>query len=168
MAKKRKISKKIIIGLLAVITVSILLGILTMLLLKSFNVKSYEISKLQNILEDEYTNLHLTEMDFMDVRSVFGFEKSEVEDALYLKSLEMDSEGNDITKDINYIVVMNTKNYQYYHDMFAAHIDSMIKYPEDDKELKLYNKAILKCDKNYVYVIISKKSKDIEKTINGQ
>ena len=62
---------------------------------------------------------------------------------------------------------MNTEDYQYYYEIFESHVDSTIMYTEDKKLLKLYNKnVILKKDKNYVYLIISKKSKDIEAFIN--
>ena len=79
----------------------------------------------------------------------------------------MDDEGNDVTKNINYIIVMNTEKYQYYYEIFESHIDSNVMYTEDKKLFKLYSKnSILKKDKNYVYFIVSKKSKDIEETIN--
>ena len=62
---------------------------------------------------------------------------------------------------------MNTDKYQYYYEIFESHIDSTIMYTEDKKLLKLYDKnVILKKDKNYVYLIISKKSKEIDALIN--
>lgn len=163
---KRKLSKRAIIGILAIL-VSILLVVVGVIIFNKFKIKTYDVNKLKDSLINGYEELYLIEMDHVDVLSSFGFEKREVEDALYLKSLELDEDGNDITKDFNYIVIMNTEDYQYYYEIFESHIDSTIKYTEDNKLLKLYSKnSILKKDKNYVYLIISKKSKEIDEFIN--
>ena len=163
---KRKLSKRAIIGILAIV-VSILLVALAVVLFNKFKIKTYDVNNLKDSLINGYEDLYLYEMDHIDVLSSFGFEKSEVEDALYLKSLKLDDEGNDVTEEFNYIIIMNTEDYQYYYEIFESHVDSTIMYTEDKKLLKLYNKnVILKKDKNYVYLIISKKSKDIEAFIN--
>lgn len=163
---KKKLAKKTVIGIL-IIFMSILLVVLAVILFNKFKIKTYDINSLKDSLINGYEELNLTEMDQIDVLSEYGFEKSEVEDALYLKSLVLDDEGNDITKDFNYIIIMNTEDYQNYYEIFESHIDSTIMYTEDKKLLKLYSKnAILKKDKNYVYLIISKQSKDIEEYIN--
>ena len=163
---KKLLSKKTIIGILTVF-VSILLIVLVVILVNKFKVKSYDIDSLKNDLVASYDELNLVEMDHIDVLSSFGFEKSEVDDALFLKSLVLDDEGNDVTKDINYIILMNTEKYQYYYEIFESHIDSNVMYTEDKKLFKLYSKnSIIKRDKNYVYFILSKKSKDIELFIN--
>lgn len=163
---KRKLSKRAIVGMLAILA-SILLIVLVVILFNKFKIKTYDINDLKNKLVEGYEELYLTDMDHVDVLELYGFEKSEVDDALYLKSFKMDDEGNDITEDINYIIVMNTEDYQYYYEIFESHIDSTKMYTEDKKLLKLYDKnAILKKDKNYVYLIISKKSKEIEEFIN--
>lgn len=163
---KRKLSKRAIVGILAILA-SILLIVLVVILFNKFKIKTYDINDLKNKLVEGYEELYLTDMDHVDVLELYGFEKSEVEDALYLKSFKMDDEGNDITEDVNYIIIMNTEDYQYYYEIFESHIDSTKMYTEDKKLLKLYDKnAILKRDKNYVYLIISKKSKEIEEFIN--
>ena len=163
---KKLLSKKTIIGILTIF-VSILLIVLVVILVNKFKVKSYDIDSLKKDLVASYDELNLVEMDHVDVLSSFGFEKSEVDDALFLKSLVLDDEGNDVTKDINYIILMNTEKYQYYYEIFESHIDSNVMYTEDKKLLKLYSKnSIIKRDKNYVYFILSKKSKDIELFIN--
>lgn len=163
---KIKLTNKAITGIL-VIFASILLVVLSIIVINKFRIKTYDINKIKDELLIEYEDIYLTEMDHVDVLSLFGFEKAEVEDALYLKSLKLDDEGNDITEDINYVIVMNTDNYQYYLEIFESHIDSTKMYTEDKKLLKLYDKnVILKSDKNFVYLIISKKSKEIEEFIN--
>ena len=163
---KIKLTNKAITGIL-VIFASILLVVLSIIVINKFRIKTYDINKIKDELLIEYEDIYLTEMDHVDVLSLFGFEKAEVEDALYLKSLKLDDEGNDITEDINYVIVMNTDNYQYYLEIFESHIDSTKMYTEDKKLLKLYDKnVILKSDKNFVYLIISKKSKEIEEIIN--
>ena len=163
---KINLSKKAIIGILAVFA-SVLLIVLVVILINKLKVKTYDVNVLKDDLISSYESLDLVEMDHVDVLNDFGFDKNDVEDALYLKSLKLDEDGNDITKNINYIIVMNTENYQYYYDIFQSHIDSNIMYTENKKLLKLYDKkSILKCDKNYVYLIISKKSKEIETFIN--
>ena len=163
---KKRLSKRTITGILAAFA-GILLVVILIGLFNKFKIKTYDVNELKDALIDEYSDLYLTEMDHVDVLSMFGFEKNEVEDALYLKSLKLDDDGNDITENINYIIIMNTDKYQYYYEIFESHIDSTIMYTEDKKLLKLYDKnVILKKDKNYVYFIVSKKSKDIEETIN--
>ena len=166
MAKKIKIkNKKVFLGVIAVVAI-ILLGFVIALFVRAFSTKSYNIDKLEEKLVLEYKSLKLTEMDKFDVLELFGFDKSEVEDALFLKSFEMDSDGNDVTEDINYVVVMNTKKHQDYYEIFESHVDSYLNYTEDKDEYKVYDKAIIKHDRNYVYLIISSKAKNIEKTIN--
>lgn len=163
---KKRLSKRTITGILAAFA-GILLVVILIGLFNKFKIKTYDVNELKDALIDEYSDLYLTEMDHVDVLSMFGFEKNEVEDALYLKSLKLDDEGNDITENINYIIIMNTDKYQYYYEIFESHIDSTIMYTEDKKLLKLYDKnVILKKDKNYVYLIISKKSKEIDALIN--
>lgn len=164
MAKKIK-NKKLFLGVLAVIAIA-LLGMVIALFVNAFNTKSYDIDELKDSLVVEYKDLHLTEMDKFDVLELFGFDKSEVEDALFLKSFEMDASGNDVTDEVNYVVVMNTKNHQEYYEIFESHVDSYLKYTEDKKEYNAYNKAIIKNDRNYVYLIISTRSKEIEMSIN--
>ena len=163
---KKRLSKRAITGILAAFA-GILLVVILIGLFNKFKIKTYDVNELKDALIDEYSDLYLTEMDHVDVLSMFGFEKNEVEDALYLKSLKLDDDGNDITENINYIIIMNTDKYQYYYEIFESHIDSTIMYTEDKKLLKLYDKnVILKKDKNYVYLIISKKSKEIDALIN--
>ena len=163
---KKRLSKRTITGILAAFA-GILLVVILIGLFNKFKIKTYDVNELKDTLIDEYSDLYLTEMDHVDVLSMFGFEKNEVEDALYLKSLKLDDDGNDITENINYIIIMNTDKYQYYYEIFESHIDSTIMYTEDKKLLKLYDKnVILKKDKNYVYLIISKKSKEIDALIN--
>ena len=163
---KKRLSKRTITGILAAFA-GILLVVVLIGLFNKFKIKTYDVNELKDALIDEYSDLYLTEMDHVDVLSMFGFEKNEVEDALYLKSLKLDDDGNDITENINYIIIMNTDKYQYYYEIFESHIDSTIMYTEDKKLLKLYDKnVILKKDKNYVYLIISKKSKEIDALIN--
>lgn len=163
---KKRLSKTTITGILAAFA-GILLVVILIGLFNKFKIKTYDVNELKDALIDEYSDLYLTEIDHVDVLSMFGFEKNEVEDALYLKSLKLDDDGNDITENINYIIIMNTDKYQYYYEIFESHIDSTIMYTEDKKLLKLYDKnVILKKDKNYVYLIISKKSKEIDALIN--
>lgn len=163
---KKRLSKRTITGILAAFA-GILLVVILIGLFNKFKIKTYDVNELKDALIDEYSDLYLTEMDHIDVLSMFGFEKNEVENALYLKSLKLDDDGNDITENINYIIIMNTDKYQYYYEIFESHIDSTIMYTEDKKLLKLYDKnVILKKDKNYVYLIISKKSKEIDALIN--
>ena len=118
-------------GIILAVIASILLILLIVLLLNIKTPKTYDISKLNNLLINEYQSLYLNEMDHIDVLNEFGFEKSEVEDALYLKSLEIDKDGNDITKERNLIIIMNTEKYEEYYGIFESHITSNKMYTED-------------------------------------
>ena len=128
---KKRLSKRTITGILAAFA-GILLVVILIGLFNKFKIKTYDVNELKDALIDEYSDLYLTEMDHVDVLSMFGFEKNEVEDALYLKSLKLDDDGNDITENINYIIIMNTDKYQYYYEIFESHIDSTIMYTEDN------------------------------------
>lgn len=163
--KKLKLTKKAKMGILVGLA-GILLIALIVVLLNIEKPKTYDVEILKPLLINEFPTLYLTEMDHIDILTDFGFEKSEVPDALFLKSLQLDDNGNDITEEYNYVIIMNTENYEFYRDIFESHVDSNLRYTEDDEVYKLYEKAIIKCDKNYVYTIISKKSKEIEKLIN--
>lgn len=163
--KKLKLTKKAKMGILVGLA-GILLIALIVVLLNIERPKTYDIQKLKPLIINEFPTLYLTEMDHIDILTDFGFEKNEVSEAIFLKSLQLDDEGNDITKEDNYVIIMNTEKYEFYRDIFESHIDSNLRYTEEDDVYKLYEKAIIKSDKNYVYAIISKKSKEIEKLIN--
>lgn len=163
--KKLKLTKKAKTGILVGLA-GILLIALIVVLLNIERPKTYDIETLKPLIINEFPTLYLSEMDQIDILTDFGFEKSEVPNALFLKSLQIDDNGNDITEEYNYVIIMNTENYEFYRDIFESHVDSNLRYTEDDSIYKIYEKAIIKCDKNYVYAIISKKSKEIEKLIN--
>ena len=162
---KYKLTKKAKTGILVAIA-SILLIALIVILLSIEKPKTYDIEKLQPLIINEFPTLYLQEMDHIDVLSEFGFEKNEISEAIFLKSLQLDDEGNDITTDKNFVIVMNTENYEFYRDILESHVDSNLMYTEDDDTYKLYEKAIIKCGPNFMYAIISLKSNEIEKLIN--
>lgn len=159
-------SKNLYVGI--IVFVAIILLLLLIFLLRGLNKSlTYDLNSLNRILTNEYVDLHFFEMDRMDVLELFGYEKEEAgEDALYLKSLEMDIDGNDITESINQVVIINTENYQYYYDIFDSYLESYRMNAENKEAYDLYNNAILKCDKNYVYLIVGEKASEIEKDIN--
>lgn len=162
---KYKLTKKAKTGILVAIA-SILLIALIIILLSIEKPKTYDIEKLQPLIINEFPTLYLQEMDHIDVLSEFGFEKNEISEAIFLKSLQLDDNGNDITENKNFVIVMNTENYEFYRDILESHVDSNLMYTEDDDIYKLYEKAIIKCGPNYMYAIISLKSSEIEKLIN--
>lgn len=163
--KKLRLTKKAKVGILVIIASILLIGLIV--IISNFEQpKRYDVDNLKSALINEFEELNLFEMDNFDVLAEFGFGSEEVPDGLYLKSLVMDEKGQDVTEDKNIIIILNTENYQYYHDIFQSHIESNIMYTEDKKIFKLYNKAILKSEENYVYLIVSNKAKDIEKFIN--
>lgn len=163
--KKLRLTKKAKVGMLVGLA-SILLIALIIILLSIERPKTYDVENLKPLIINEFPTLYLSEMDHIDILTDFGFEKSEVPDALFLHSLQLDDNGNDITSEENYVIIINTENYEFYRDIFESHVDSNLRYTEEDEVYKLYEKAIVKCDKNYVYAIISKKSKEIENLIN--
>jgi hypothetical protein len=162
---KLKLTKKAKTGILVAIA-SILIIALIIILLNIEKPKVYDLTKLEPLIINEFPTLYLTEMDHIDVLNEFGFEKSEVSEALFLKSLQLDDNGNDITESQNFVIIMNTENYEFYRDIFESHVDSNLRYTEDDNTYKLYEKSIVKSGANYVYAIISLKSQEIEKLIN--
>lgn len=162
---KLKLTKKAKTGILVAIA-SILLIALIIILLNIEKPKVYDLTKLEPLIINEFPTLYLTEMDHIDVLNEFGFEKSEVSEALFLKSLQLDDNGNDITESQNFVIIMNTENYEFYRDIFESHVDSNLRYTEEDSIYKLYEKSIVKSGANYVYAIISLKSQEIEKLIN--
>ena len=163
--KKLKLTKKAKVGILVILAGIILISLI--IIISNFKQpKTYDVDNLKSALINEFEELNLFEMDNFDVLEAFGFGSEEVPDGLYLKSLVMDEKGQDVTEDKNYIIILNTEKFQYYNDIFQSHIESNIMYTEDKKIFKLYNNAILKCEENYVYLIVSNKAKDIEKFIN--
>lgn len=162
---KLRLTKKAKTGILVAIA-SILLIALIIILLNIEKPKVYDLTKLEPLIINEFPTLYLTEMDHIDVLNEFGFEKNEVSEALFLKSLQLDDNGNDITESQNFVIIMNTENYEFYRDIFESHVDSNLRYTEEDSIYKLYEKSIVKSGANYVYAIISLKSQEIEKLIN--
>ena len=65
---KRKLSKRAIIGILAIV-VSILLVALAVVLFNKFKIKTYDVNNLKDSLINGYEDLYLYEMDHIDVLS---------------------------------------------------------------------------------------------------
>lgn len=166
--KKLKLTNKgkKLVGVLAVIASLLIIFLIFLLIsLGSDKSKTYNIEKLQSIMIAEYADLNLKEMDQIDLLNKFGIIKEEIPESLAFMSYAEDKDGNN-TAEENYIIIINTENYQYYYDMFDSQIDSITRYTEDKEEFELYSNAILKCDENYVYLIVSKEAKNIEQLIN--
>ena len=165
--KKLKLTKKgkKLVGVLAAI--ASLLTIILVFLILSLNTdtsKTYNIEKLHSILIGEYEDLNLREMDQIELLNRFGLIQSEIPESLTLMSYQ--EEDADNISDENYVIIINTENYQHYYDMLISQVDSITRYTENKEEFDLYSNAIIKCDKNYVYMIVSKKAKEIEILIN--
>lgn len=166
--KKLKLTNKgkKLVGVLAVIASLLIIFLIFLLMsLGADKSKTYDIEKLQSIIIAEYADLNLKEMDQIDLLNKFGIIKEEISESLAFMSYAEDKDGNNTAED-NYIIIINSENYQYYYDMFESQIDSITRYTEDKKEFELYSNAILECDENYVYLIVSKEAKNIEQLIN--
>ena len=166
--KKLKLTnkgKKLLGVLAAIASLLIIILIFLILSLGTDKSKTYDIEKLQSILVNEFEDLHLRNMDHKDLLNKFGINKEEIPNNLVLMSYVGDEQGNNIAEE-NYVLIINTEDYQYYYDMLSSQIDSVTRYTEDKEEFDLYSNAIIKSDKNYVYMIISKEAKSIEKVIN--
>lgn len=166
--KKLKLTnkgKKLLGVLAAIASLLIIILIFLILSLGTDKSKTYDIEKLQTILVNEFEDLHLRNMDHIDLLNKFGINKEEIPNNLVLMSYVGDEQGNNIAEE-NYVIIINTEDYQYYYDMLSSQIDSVTRYTEDKEEFDLYSKAIIKCDENYVYMIISKEAKAIEKVLN--
>lgn len=166
--KKLKLTKKgkELLGVLAAIaSILIIILIFIILSISSNKPKTYDVEKLHSIIIGEYGELNLTEMDQIELLNRFGLIQSEIPESLTLMSYQEDEDGDNIS-DENYVIIINTENYQHYYDMLISQVDSITRYTEDKEEFDLYSNAIIKCDKNYVYMIVSKKAKEIEILIN--
>ena len=166
--KKLKLTDKgkKLIGVLAAIA-SLLIIILVFILISATRdtSKTYDVEKLHNILIGEYEDINLKEMDQIDLLNAFGINIDEIPSSTLLMSMNEESEEPYTSKD-NYIIIINTENYQYYYDALYSQIDSITRYGEDEELVNLYSKAIVKCGENYVYMIVSEYAQEIEKIIN--
>ena len=166
--KKLKLTnkgKKIIGVLAAIASLLIILLVFIIISLNKDTSKTYDVEKLHNILIGEYEDINLKEMDQIDLLNAFGINIEEIPNSTLLMS--MNSEGDEAyTSKDNYIIIINTENYQYYYDVLYSQIDSIRRYSEDEETVKLYNKAIIKCGENYTYMIVSEHAQEIEKIIN--
>lgn len=166
--KKLKLTKKgkELVGVLAAVAALLLIILIFLIIsLSADKSKTYDIVKLQSLIIGEYEDLSLREMDKIDLLTKFGIIQEEIPDSLALMSYSENAEGKNIAPE-TYVLIINTDNYQYFYDMLASQIDSVIRYSENQDEIKLYQNSILKAEENYIYMIISSEAKSIEQLIN--
>lgn len=166
--KKLKLTdkgKKLVGVLAAIASLLIILLVFILISINKDTSKTYDVEKLHNILIGEYEDINLKEMDQIDLLNAFGLNIDEIPNSTLLMSLNSNTEEPYTSKD-NYIIIINTENYQYYYDALYSQIDSITRYSEDEETIKLYSKAIIKCGENYVYMIVSEYAEEIERIIN--
>lgn len=166
--KKLKLTekgKKLIGVLAAIASLLIILLVFIIISVNKDTSKKFDVGRLESIIMGEYEDLNLKEMDQIDLLNTFGIVEDEIPDSALIMSMNDVEEGTATVND-NYIIIINTEEYQYYYDMLNSHIDSVTRNSQDEKIVELYEKAIVKCGKNYVYLIVSPYAKEIEQIIN--
>lgn len=154
-------NKKIIIVISIIVCIVLVIGLYISF---SFSSKRYDISAIQNQCLKFYGDKNLRVMDFIDMTALFGTDFDELSDAVFMGNIKLEE---NYTDDTIMIVVINTDNSEYYYDLLKSHVDSYMMYSEDEILLKLYSESILVKEKNYVYFIVGKEAKVIEKEINA-
>ena len=153
MSKKVKIL--IIIAIVVAATIAIVL------MIKPNKEKSFDIEELRKQSLSYYEDYELRILDFMDMTALFGIDKDNDENSMFLANIL----NEEIKKeDMFILIVMNTNDSDYY-DIFQSYVDSEKNYEDNEKILELFNNSILKKGKNYTYFILGDNPKEIEKDI---
>ncbi|MBR4178897.1 MAG: hypothetical protein IKR57_06090 [Bacilli bacterium] len=153
MSKKVKIL--IIIAIVVAATIAIVL------MIKPNKEKSFDIEELRKQSLSYYEDYELRILDFMDMTALFGIDKDNDENSMFLANIS----NEEIKKeDMFILIVMNTNDSDYY-DIFQSYVDSEKNYEDNEKILELFNNSILKKGKNYTYFILGDNPKEIEKDI---
>lgn len=144
----------------------ILFSVLVVILFISFNkkiVKSYDIEVLKEQTIRYYDDQGIRLMDFIDTTNQFGISNIDIDNSLFMSNI---SNEEQLSSDMLMLVVMNTNNPTYYYDIFQSYIDTNKLNITEEDTLELFNKSILVKGDNFVYFIVGKDSKTMEKEIN--
>ena len=160
--QKIKKNKKLKIVLISIPTI-VLIAIVGMTLIFSNN-ERFDIEELRKQSIRYYDEYEVKLLDFMDMTTLFGVDVENDENNLMIANVDSDVIKKE---DMFLLVVMNTMDVNYY-DVFQSYIDSTINHEENEEIVKLFEKAILKRENNYVYLIICDDPKSVEKDIKLQ
>ena len=155
---------KLKIILTGIILVLIILLIVIFMYNKN-NKDRFNVSEVEKEITQKYKDLNLYALDKYDISLYLGLEYEEIPSSLFLTDFEQDEEDPKPFSPKSLVVVINTNDVDKYYDYFKDFVNYHISSTEDKKEIKRYDKAILEKGSNYVYFILGKDKKDIEKTI---
>lgn len=157
--------KKIILIVLIIVVAISIIAIAAVLLSKATkknNDKSYDLEQIKEDFLVEYDNLNLEEMDKFDINYYFGIDVEAISDYLFLGDNYYLSQEKELQQPKNLIGIIKTNQEQDYYYILESYIESSKNNTSEKELLDLYDKAIIKKSKNYVYIILSDDPKQIE------
>lgn len=159
MSKKKKI---ILIASIAFL----LVFIVGMIILINNNRKvKFDLDKIEKEMLKEYKELDIRTFDQYDISMYFGLDFNEIPSSLFLSDFVENAEEPKPFSPKILIIIINTKEVDNYYDSLLGFIDLNKDNSEDKKIAKLFNKAILKKGKNYVYLVLGDNPKEMEKKL---
>ena len=159
MSNKKKITLIVSIAFLIIF-------IIGMIILINNNRKSkFDLDKIEKEMLKEYKELDIRTFDQYDISMYFGFDFNEIPSSLFLSDFAENPEEPKPFSPKILIIIINTKDVDKYYDSLLGFIDLNKNNNEDKKIAKLFNKAILKKGKNYVYLVLGDNPKEMEKKL---
>lgn len=158
--KKKNINKKTIIMIIISVIVVSLISVILFIVLKPK--KSYNVEAIKTEMIRYYDNLRF--MDFVDLTELFGLDISDTENSVFLSNIELEK---DISPDTIVIIVINTKDTEFYYDIFKSFVDSYKLNTDDMDMLNYYDKVKLVQGEGYIYFLMGEDTVMLEKEINS-
>ncbi len=153
-------SKKII--LIIVIIAIIAIAVLVLLKINRDANRSYDLEQVKEDFLKDYVDLNLEEMDQFDINYYFGIDVETISDYLFLSDNYYLSQEEELQQPKNLVGIVKTDQVDDYYNVLESYIESSKNSTTEKELLDLYDKAIVKKDKHYVYIILSNDAKEIE------
>ena len=146
--------------ILALLGVIFLVALVFILIRALQNDRVFDIKSLEEFFTKGYVEENLDVMDFMEVRELFGIDVNDYEESMFLTNMTIDKENKD---DILVILIKSTNDETF--EILNSFIESQKMYLEDKELLEIYDKAIVKKEGNYSYLILAPDSALIEREL---
>ena len=125
----------------------------------------FDLKVLEEKMIKEYKEYDIRTFDQYDISMYFGFDYNDIPSSLFLSDFVEDPEEPKPFAPKILIIIINTQKVDDYYDNLLGFVDLNKNNLEDKKMAKLYEKAIIKKGKNYVYLVLGDNPKDIEKKL---
>ncbi len=116
---------------------------------------------IEKSFQKNYSDLRI--LDEYDISMYFGIDKNDLQEQLFMTDFISTDENPGIFEPKTLIIIIRDKEIDYYYDILNGYLDS--NKNDLDKDISLYEKAILKKENNYVYLFLGDNNNKMEEEL---